>query len=416
MIYQVDLRLRFTQPFGYFFCMRLFYYFCLCITSSLGLTVAATAELIDAGEVTRQGAGRLAIAVTSSDASLAKLARRAFGLHGGCTVTPASKAAFTIEIERASESSVTLVISSAGQEQLRRTVPGSDLQNATLRACDMAVEATLHIPGFFAGKLAFVGKQRGVSELYTSDLLFGQVRSLTADRALITGPSWSADGTKLLYTTYYKTGRPDIYRIDLDSGLKKPVATYKGTNSGGAFSPDGRSIAMSLFASGSAEIYVGDVTGRNPRRLTKNKSLETSPTWSPDGRRLAFTSDARGKPQIYQISATGGPMRRIPTNVSSHCSEPVWNPVKENLIAFTAAISGGFQICVYDFKAGKSQVLTAVSQSAVEPAWLNDGRHLVFTQRQKGRARLMLLDSETKKVSALHSPEFGDALSASFVY
>ena len=162
MIYQVDLRLRFTQPFSYFFCMRLFYYFCLCITSSLGLTVAATAELIDAGEVTRQGAGRLAIAVTSSDASLAKLARRAFGLHGGCTVTPASKAAFTIEIERASESSVTLVISSAGQEQLRRTVPGSDLQNATLRACDMAVEATLHIPGFFAGKLAFVGKQRGI--------------------------------------------------------------------------------------------------------------------------------------------------------------------------------------------------------------------------------------------------------------
>lgn len=173
---------------------------------------------------------------------------------------------------------------------------------------------------------------------------------------------------------------------------------------------------MSLSSSGNAEIYVGDSAGKKPRRLTTNKSAETSPTWSPDGRRLAFTSDARGKPQIYEISANGGPMRRIPTNVSSYCAEPAWNPVKENLIAFTAAVSGGFQIALYDFKTRSSTILTTVSQSAVEPTWLNDGRHLVFTKRQNGRTRLMLLDTETKKVSALHVPDFGDASSASFVY
>jgi TolB protein len=144
--------------------------------------------------------------------------------------------------------------------------------------------------------------------------------------------------------------------------------------------------------------------------------LETSPTWSPDGGRLAFTSDARGKPEIYEIGVNGGPMRRIPTNVSSYCAEPAWNPVHENLIAFTAAVSGGFQIAVYDSNTRSSEIVTSVSQSAVEPAWLNDGRHLVFTQRENGRMRLMLLDTETKKVSALHVPDFGDASSASFVY
>jgi TolB protein len=247
-------------------------------------------------------------------------------------------------------------------------------------------------------------------------LLFNRVRPLTADRALATGPSWSPDGTKLLYTTYYKTGFPDIYMIDLQSGRKIPVATYKGTNSGGEYSPNGRSIAMSLTSAGNAEIFVTESIDKKPRRLTTNKSLETSPTWSPDGRRLAFTSDARGKPQIYEMSANGGPMRRIPTNVSSYCSEPTWNPIKENLIAFTAAVSGGFQIALYDFKTRSSQILTTVSQSAVEPTWMNDGRHLVFTQRQNGRMRLMLLDTETKKVSSLHVPDFGDASSASFAY
>ncbi len=173
---------------------------------------------------------------------------------------------------------------------------------------------------------------------------------------------------------------------------------------------------MSLTSVGNAEIYVAASIDNKPRRLTANKSLEASPTWSPDGRRLAFTSDARGKPQIYEMSANGGPMRRIPTNVSSYCSEPTWNPVKENLIAFTAAVSGGFQIALYDSTKRKSEILTSVSQSAVEPTWLNDGRHLVFTKRQNGRMRLMLLDTETKKISALHVPNFGDASSASFVY
>jgi len=398
--------------------MRIFHYFLLLIASFSLLTTAVSAQVIDIGDAVRQGEGRLAIAVDSTDAALAKLARRAFALHGGYTVTTAAKSAYTFQIERASGSSVTLTIGSGQpvQEQLRRVVPGRNLQNATLRACDLAVEATLHTKGFFAGKLAFIGKQRGVSEVYTSDLLFNRVRPLTADRALVTGPSWSPDGTKLLYTTYYKTGFPDIYMIDLLSGRKIPVATYKGTNSGGEYSPNGRSIAMSLSSAGNAEIFVAASIDSKPRRLTINKSLETSPTWSPDGRRLAFTSDARGKPQIYEMPANGGPMRRIPTNISSYCSEPTWNPIKENLIAFTAAVSGGFQIALYDFKTRSSQILTTVSQSAVEPTWMNDGRHLVFTQRQNGRMRLMLLDTESKKVSSLHVPDFGDASSASFVY
>ena len=45
-----------------------------------------------------------------------------------------------------------------------------------------------------------------------------------------------------------------------------------------------------------------------------------------------------------------------------------------------------------------------------------DGRHLVFTQRNSGSTRLMLLDTVTKKVSALHKAGFGDASSASYVY
>lgn len=396
--------------------MRIFPLFLLPLLLLLALASSLTGQ-INIGEAVRQGDGKLALAVEASDKAARTLARRAFALHGGIELTSPAKAAFTVRIERAGGDAALLTIGSGTpfQEQLRRTVPGRDFNNAVLRACDLVVEATLESKGFFAGKLAFVGKRGGVSELYVGDLLFNQVRPLTRDRALVTGPDWSPDGSRLLYTTYYKTGFPDIYSIDLGTRRKTSIATFKGTNTGGTYSPDGRRIAMALTGTGNSEIYTADTRGKNMRRLTTNKSNEASPSWSPDGRRLAYTSDAPGMPQIYQISVNGGAPQRIRTDISRYCSEPAWNPVDPNKIAFTASIGGGFQIAVYDFKTRSSKQITS-GASSVEPAWLNDGRHLVFTKREGGRTRLMIVDSETGKVSGLHKASFGDASSADFVY
>ncbi len=384
----------------------------------LPLVAVAQSGVIVLPDVHRTGEQVTAIAIESSDPAIAMRGRSAFNLHGAYVVTTSDQAAFTFRLERAAGTAVQLSILSGKPAQVlhRETIRGGDLQNAVLRACDRAVERTLGTKGFFSGKLAFVGKKAGVSEIYTSDMLFGNVRALTRDHALVTGPSWSPDGSKLLYTTYYKSGFPDIYMMDLHRGSKSPIANFKGTNTGARFSPDGRRIAMSLSGSGNSEIYVSNQIGRDLHRLTTNRSLEASPSWSPDGRRLVYTSDVLGKPQLYEIAASGGPSRRLPTNVSSYCSEPAWNPVHANLIAFTAAVSGGFQIALYDSKQASAKILTSVGDSAVEPVWTNDGRHLIFTRRQRGKTRLMLLDTKSGKVSSLHRPEFGDASSASFVY
>ncbi len=390
-------------------------YYLLAITLTSGILFA---QETDIGVAEREIGDVTPVTIQSPDKSIADLAERAFSIHGGFSIVASNQSAFVFDLERASNSSVLLIISSGepAVELFRRTVPGSNLQNATLKACDIAVEATTQKKGFFAGRLAFIGKQRGVAELYTTDLLFTNVRPLTRDRALLSGPSWSPDGSKLIYTTYYKSGFPDIYAIDLRAGLKTPIATFKGTNNGAEYSPDGNRIAMSLSGTGNAEIYVSSAKGKGFNRLTSNRSIDTSPTWSPDGRRLIYTSDTRGKPELYEIAANGGPARRIATNISSYCSEPDWNPVDENLVVFTAAMNKGFQVALYDMSKKKSKWLTSVQDSAVEPTWLNDGRHLVFTQREKGRTRLMLLDSESGKVSPLHQPNFGDAYSATFVY
>ena len=355
----------------------------------------------------------LTISVQSSDPMVGALAKRAFQLHGAFRVV-AGDADVSLQL-RTSGNDTVLFGAQTGRTNFNGTATGSDKLEAAAMACDDVVERLLGIPGFFAGQLALVGERNGKKEIFVGDLFFQKMRQVTNGKQNSLSPRQSPDGKKLLYTTYAPTGFPDIYEYTIASGRSTPFATYKGTNTGATYSPDGSRVAMILSSSGNAELYVSGANGRYPKRLTNNRSLEASPTWSPDGRKIVFTSDQMGKPQLYGIASTGGSMSRLPTNISGYCSEPAWNPRNDRLIAFTAAESGGFQLALYDTGSGKSKFLTTRSGDAIEPAWLNDGRHLIFTAREGGNTRLYILDTETGSSAPLHSQRFGNSSQPNFV-
>ena len=368
------------------------------------------------GDITRTGEKSelaITIAITSGDPLVESLAKRAFQLHGAFRVV-SGEADVALQL-RTSGPDTVLFGARTGRTEFNGTSTGGDRMEATAMACDKVVERLLGIPGFFGGTLALVGERDGVKEIFVGDLFFQKMRQVTKGRGDSISPRISPNGTRLLYTTYSPNGFPDIYELTLASGQSRPFATYKGTNTGAAYSPDGSKVAMILSSSGNAELYVSGADGSYPKRLTNNRSLEASPTWSPDGRRIVFTSDQPGKPQLYGIAVGGGGVTRLRTDISGYCAEPAWNPRNPDIIAFTAAVSGGFQIALYDISKGSSRFLSTQSGDGVEPWWLNDGRHLLYTVRSAGGTRVHLLDSETGRSVPLHSGRFGNSSQPNFV-
>lgn len=357
-----------------------------------------------------------AISLSSSSPELQNLALKAFGAHGRYR-TVATGGAFTITFTAAGATQVTVAITkgSAGTPVHTQTVSGTSLRNALLRAADVAVTKTSGLPGFFAGKLAFVGESTGKTEIYTSDLFFGEAQRWTADGKQIMGPRWVPGGRKIVFTSY-RTSFPDIYVLELDNRRISLLASFKGTNSGGRFSPDGARAAMVLSGEGNPEIYVGNAQGRQIRRLTNNQAVEASPAWSPDGSRLVFTSDviATGRPQLHVISSAGGTPTRLVTGFN-YCAEPDWSAANPNKIAFTAAQGRGFQIAVYDMSTGKGAVVSKAPSDAVEPVWMADGRHVICTFRSANTRRLYLLDTETGKATQISPTALGNASGAAYL-
>ena len=73
----------------------------------------------------------------------------------------------------------------------------------------------------------------------------------------------------------------------------------------------------------------------------------------------------------------------------------------------------------YNFMERRSKQITNGSSHGLQSTWLNDGRHIIYTERtNKGATRLMIMDTELEGAQAkpLHGSNFGNCSQASFFY
>ena len=343
------------------------------------------------------------VRVSGNTAELDALAKQAFGSHGRYFLATSGHA-FDIRFSAVAANQVRVDITrTPGNTPVHSQVlAGPTARNALLRAADVAVEKTngLGLRGFFNARLAFVSRRSGRSEIYVSDLMGGEVRQYTQSGAHVLTPRWSPDGGRLIYTSYHKSGAPDIYVQDIASGRQDTFVRLKGTNTGARFSPNGQHVVMVLTGSGVAEIYTSNAHGREITQRTRSDVVKSSPCWSPDGGQIAFAM-GEPSPQLHIMGAGGGTARRLAVGFT-YAAEPDWNRVDRNKLACTVRVGGGrYQVAVVDIATSKARVASKAPFDALEPVWLADGRHIIFTARDRTSSQLCILDSETGKVSPI---------------
>ena len=353
------------------------------------------------------------VRISANTPELNALAVQAFGSHGRYRVA-ASGYAYDIKFTQMTPTQVRVEITkgAGGASFGSEVATGANARQALLRAADAAVVKTngLGLKGFFTAQLAFIGERTGKKEVYTSDLYFGSAKQITKDNALAMMPRWSPDGSRLIYTSYFKNGFPDIFQIDLGTYQRNSLVSYKGTNSSARYSPNGQQIAMILSGEGTPELYVSDAQGRRISRKTRSDAVKASPCFSPDGSRIVFAMEPG--PQLYVIPVAGGTPSRITSGISGFCAEPDWNRTNPNKIAFTMASGGGYQIGVLDLASRTGGVVSKAAFDGIEPTWLPDGRHLVYTARDRTTSVICILDTETGKSVRVSPLSFGSVKQA----
>jgi len=346
------------------------------------------------------------VRVSGATPDLQSLALTAFRAHGRYRLVSAGQA-FDLKFSPAGANQVRVEITrgAAATPVHAEAVAGATPRQALLKAADIAVVKTngLGLRGFFTARLAFVSRRAGRGDIYTSDLFLGEARQITRDNAHVLSPRWSPDGSRVIYTSYFRSNAPDVFVSNVSSGARETLISFRGTNSGARFSPSGQQLAVVMTGEGSSEIYVTNAQGRQPSRKTRSDAVKSSPCWSPDGSQLLFAMEPG--PQLYQMPATGGVLRRLALNLGTYAAEPDWSRTDRHKIACTVRAGRQYQIGVFDLAKSAGKVASKASFDGVEPSWLADGRHLVYTARDRTSSVLCVLDTETGNSTRLGTPD-----------
>lgn len=171
----------------------------------------------------------------------------------------------------------------------------------------------------------------------------------------------------------------DIYVLDFTELTVKPLVTTLANDESPSWSPDGSKIVFHSDATGDTEIYVVNADGSNLQQLTNSPGADENPSWSPDGKSIVFQTKRRKTgADLYVMSADGTGQRAILQNGQRNVC-PMWSPRKDEVVFSSDESWPGWELKLYNFATGRTETMTKAFGSFVRPSWHPDGSSIVFS-------------------------------------
>jgi TolB protein len=154
----------------------------------------------------------------------------------------------------------------------------------------------------------------------TEDHEFGRNRLYFGNVDLHIQPTWSPDGRELMLVSNrgIPLGSGAIWRVSAVGRdvMAEARLVYEGEQSlyrtRPHWSADGSRLIYSSHSGGEfSHLYILPSEGGQPYKMTFGEWDHFHPRWSPDGRRIAYMSNRGGVPQLHILESIGGRDRRI---------------------------------------------------------------------------------------------------------
>ncbi|MDD4060671.1 MAG: hypothetical protein PHW08_08245, partial [Kiritimatiellae bacterium] len=157
----------------------------------------------------------------------------------------------------------------------QKSASHAQIRDAAHALSDKIVATVAEKKPMASSKILLVGRRGGGTEVYQCDADGARLQQLTSDGKLCLSPTWVPGRNAFLYTSWL-SGPPVIYKVDLDTKRREPLASYPGMNNGAVITPSGSIMALVLSRSGGVDLYVQNLMTRKLTRLTSSNKVNES--------------------------------------------------------------------------------------------------------------------------------------------
>lgn len=204
---------------------------------------------------------------------------------------------------------------------------------------------------------------------------------LTSNSANDQNPSWSPDGTKILFTSKRLYGNFDLWVMDSNGSSQMALTNDSDADSvnmpGSSWCTLDDRIVFSSDRVDNDEIWVMNSSGGNLERVTNNPALDWEPTWSPDCEWIVYQSNRSGNWDIWKIRVDGSNATQLTTDANADW-QPNWM-FNGDLIVFQSNRTGDW--CLWTMHSNGSNQLnvTACVSEDSDPSWSPDSSMIVYS-------------------------------------
>ncbi|HSR53985.1 MAG TPA: winged helix-turn-helix domain-containing protein [Acidobacteriota bacterium] len=242
-------------------------------------------------------------------------------------------------------------------------------------------------------RLAFARAEiAGIEELFVTDLGSGRTRQLTSQDESIMGLSWTPEDREILFASSREVLNL-LWSVRADGSAPARVLPDFGEQLHDPYLSRRTSRLVFEHKDVQSNLWRAERGGLGSdehlilsQPLAPSTRWDIAPTVAPDGR-IAFISTRSGYPALWTQDPLSGDLLRL-TDASLLPGRPAWGPEGRWLI-FSDRSRGQADLVRIDSAGGAPVRLTDSAHNEVGPSFSHDGRALYFGSDQSGQWQLM---------------------------
>jgi dipeptidyl aminopeptidase/acylaminoacyl peptidase len=229
---------------------------------------------------------------------------------------------------------------------------------------------------------AFVFTSAGDGKLWLVSSRGGPPRRLTQGEGRHHTPRFSPDGRIVSFVR----DQGDVIEVvvtSVDGRTQRVVSRGTDFPMDPSWSPDGTRLIWHAYPNNQmpwdeSALLVGEVNGGEPRVIAEGRRVAyANARFSPDGQRIVCVCDRGGALNVADMRSDGAELRILHADTWEH-GEPAYSP-DGRWITYTRNVDGDYAIWVVPSGGGKPRPVVEQPGHAVSPNWTHDGNSIVYT-------------------------------------